>query len=53
MSILNTMERNALKKQPTPLGMADQIVNVDISAEDLQERMQAGIPVPRFGITSP
>ena len=27
MSILNRMEKNAIKKQPTPFGMADQIVN--------------------------
>jgi two-component system sensor histidine kinase KdpD len=29
------------------LGMPDQIVNVDISAEDLRERLQAGKAYPR------
>ena len=34
------------------LGMADQIVNVDVSAEDLRERLQAGKVYPRERIES-
>jgi two-component system sensor histidine kinase KdpD len=34
------------------VGLADQLVNVDLSAEDLRERMQAGKVYPRERITS-